>query len=121
MSRCRLTALALAGVVASGCSNTPRAEPAAAAAEPAPERIATRQGSSWDLVLPGPAIALASQGPEYGRRDAALQWEPPESSLSRQVGPPDHRPTLARYRRLYQPRDPFGYIYFAEPYGRPLR
>ena len=73
-----------------------------------------RAEASWDLVLPGPALAIG-QGPEFSRRDAALQWAATESRLTQDLAPRDRRPTLWRARRLYEPRDPYGYIYFLPP------
>lgn len=114
-NRSGFSALAAAALLAatSGCSST------VARREPAP--AAGRQGGAWDTVLPGPKLALAGSGPEYSRRDEALQWESPESTLTRALGSPYGPPDLVRSRRLYMPQNPFGYIYYLDVYGGPRR
>lgn len=80
-----------------------------------------RQGGSWDLVLAGPRVASAAEGPENRRRDDALQWTAPESTLTRTLASPYGPPDLVRARRLMMPRDPYGYIYYLDLYGGPRR
>jgi len=114
-NRSGFSALAAAALLTAlpGCSST------VARREPAP--VAGRQASAWDTVLPGPKLALAGDGPEYSRRDESLQWESPESTLTRALGSPYGPPDLVRSRRLYMPQNPFGYIYYLDVYGGPRR
>lgn len=106
MGRGRTIVIGALALALAGCSSSvPRRAAAPAGGD---------QGGSWDLVL----AASPSPGPEYSRRDAALGWEAEESTLTRSVGTYDPRPSLTRSRRVYVPRDPFGYIYYLEPSPR---
>lgn len=107
--RTGFSALAVLAVAVCGCSSAgPRREAAP---------VAGRQGGAWDLVLPGPVLASAGDGEEYSRRNEALQWAGPESSLTRALGDPYGPPDLVRARRISMPRDPYGFIYYLDLRG----
>lgn len=72
--------------------------------------------TSWEAVLPGPAVtevALAA-GPEAARRNDALSYRPYDAVAALDSWPERTQPELSRWRRLYLPRDARSIIYFEQ-------
>lgn len=79
------------------------------------------QGSAWELVVPGPEIALAAAGarehPAYmTRRDAALGATTPSWAPVAITG--DTRTSIAHQRSVYLRRSYDSFLYFASPQGK---
>ena len=79
---------------------------------------AGNQGGSWEVVLPGRAVAQAEPGPEAGRRDEDLNIRDSRPRLALETWPEEDRPGLDRARRLSLPRRSHQYLYISD---RPRR
>ena len=73
-------------------------------------------GESWDLVLPGPAVAAADPDPGawyLTRRDAALDATSPSWAPVGDIA--EARATLDRQRTIYLRRSERSLLYFGRP------
>lgn len=96
----------LGGLAAGGCATAVPVRPQGV--------VAGNQGGAWEVVLPlEPTARELAVGPEYSRRDEALNYQPAEPLIGLGAWPEPYAPSLDQARTLFLPRNADRQIYFS--------